>query len=102
MKRDWRAAREKVDAEGCRVCGSRFAVEAAHIVSRARLGPGPAEDPLNIVPLCGNQGCDAHRSFDEGSLDLLPFLSLEEQGYVAKLVGIAEAFQRTTNARLVA
>jgi len=98
-----KAARAKVDAEGCcRSCGNTFQVEAAHILSRARISPGPAEDPRNIVPLGGNQGCACHRSFDEGSLDILPYLSLEEQAYVVSLVGIAEAYRRTTGERVAA
>jgi hypothetical protein len=102
MKRDMAAARAKAEEQGCRICGSTFTVEAAHILSRARIKPGPAEDLRNIVGLCGFRGCDAHRSFDEGSLDLLPFLTFAEQAYAVELVGMAEAFQRITNTRLAA
>jgi hypothetical protein len=102
MKRDMRAGRAKAEAEGCRICGGTFGVEAAHILARARIKPGPAEDPRNIVGLCGNLGCAAHRSFDEGTLNLLPYLTLEEQAFAVELVGIAEAYQRITNTRLAA
>jgi hypothetical protein len=101
-KRDMAAARRKAEEEGCRLCGSTFAVEAAHVLSRARIKPGPAEDLRNIVGLCGHLGCDAHRSFDEGTLDLLPYLTNVEQAYAVELVGICEAFQRITHQRLAA
>jgi hypothetical protein len=97
-----RAGRAKAEEQGCRACGSRFNVEAAHIISRARCRPGPAEDPRNIIGLCGHMGCGAHRSFDEGVLDILPLLSLDEQSYIVGLVGIAEAYRRATGAREVA
>jgi hypothetical protein len=101
-KRDMRAARAKAEEQGCRVCGSFFAVETAHVLPRSRVKPGPAEDLRNIIGLCGNRGCDAHRSFDEGLLDILPFLSREEQAYATELVGMAEAYQRVTNTKLAA
>ena len=101
MKRSWKEARAKVDRDGCRLCGSYFAVEAAHLIARSRITTG-GEDPRNIVPLCGNRGCEAHRSFDEGRLDILPYLTREEQAYAVELVGLAEAYQRLTNTRLAA
>lgn len=100
MKRDWTAAHAKLADEGhrCRVCGSTELVDPAHVIPRSRVTAG-GEDPRNIVPLCRLD----HMAFDAGhSLDLLPYLSLSEQGYAAELVGIAEAFQRCTNQRLAA
>jgi hypothetical protein len=97
-----RAGRAKAEEQGCRCCGSRFNVEAAHVLPRSRISPGPAEDPRNIIGLCGHMGCGAHRSFDEGVLDILPFLTREEQAYAVELVGLAEAYQRLTNVRLAA
>ena len=42
-------------------------------------------------------------TFDQGTgLDLLPLLSLDEQSYVVGLVGIAEAYRRTTGERMAA
>ena len=101
-KRDMSAGRAKAEAEGCRICGSTFAVESAHVIARSRISPGPAEDTLNIVGLCGFRGCDAHRSFDEGRLDLLPYLTREEQAYAVELVGLAEAYRRITGSRELA
>lgn len=103
MKRDWAAARAKVDREAvCRVCshGNGFvtgpALDAAHIIPRSRVNPGVGEDGRNILPLC--RGC--HISYDQGRLDVLPYLTREEQAYAVELVGLYEAYRRTTNERL--
>jgi hypothetical protein len=69
-------------------------IEAAHIVPRSRVTTG-GEHPDNIVPLCTR----CHRSQHVGGLELLPFLTTPEQAYAAGLVGIAEAYRRTTNER---
>jgi hypothetical protein len=99
MKRDWGPAREKVDRErACRSCGTTTAVQAAHIVPRSRVTRG-GEDPRNIVPLCGLR---CHPAYDTGGLDILGVLSREEQAYAVLLVGLAEAYQRTTNTRKAA
>lgn len=99
--RYWTAAREKVDAEGaCRVCGrSNVKLDAAHIIPRSRVRPGAGEDRDNIVPLC-HERC--HPAFDGHGLDLLPYLTREEQAYAVGLVGLFEAYRRITNERLAA
>jgi hypothetical protein len=99
-RRDWTEPREKVDAEGrCRVCArTGLKIDAAHIVPRSRVVAGPGEHPDNIVPLC-HERC--HPAYDAGELDLLPFLTLGEQGYATELVGLVEAMQRTTGCRWV-
>lgn len=96
MKRDWSEMRAKVAGASCRVCGST-PVDPAHIVPRSRVTHG-GEDARNAVALCRFH----HRAYDTGSLDLLPVLSREEQAYAVLLVGLAEAYQRTTNTRTVA
>jgi len=89
-KRDWTEARAKVEEEGdCRVCGAP-GPDAAHLIPRSRIRSGPGEQPLNIVPLCRAH----HTAFDAHQLDLLPYLTLSEQGYAASLVGLAEAVRR--------
>lgn len=95
-RRDWKEPRRKVDAEGfCRVCGGLYP-QAAHIIPRSQVKPGPAEDPRNIVPLC--QRC--HSQQDQGAgLDILPFLSFEEQAYAVSLVGLESARRRITGER---
>jgi 5-methylcytosine-specific restriction endonuclease McrA len=104
MTRDWTAARRKVDTEArCRVCGrSNVKLDAAHVVPRSRVSAsagGPGEHPDNIVPLC-HEPC--HAAYDAHRLDLLPYLTLAEQAYATGLVGLAEAYRRTTNERSVA
>ena len=54
--------------------------------------PNGAEDRRNIVPLCsapegnpGHVGC--HDLYDNGVLDLLPYLTAEEQAYAVLLTG---------------
>lgn len=98
MKRDWSQARAKVKAEGrCRSCGLGIYLEAAHIIPRSRVTAG-GEDPRNIVPLCR----DCHTQQHGPGLDLLPLLTRDEQAYAVELVGIAEAYRRTTGERTVA
>ena len=101
-KRDYTAGRAKIDEENgqCRVCGSTFQVECAHLVARSQCGPGVGEDPRNLIPLCRTH----HRQLDRQDmpyLDVLPYLSAEEQAYAVqihpgKLVG---AYRRLTNDR---
>lgn len=105
-KRDWVAAREKVEAEGrCRVCGRTFLLEAAHVIPRSRVGirGGKGEAPANIVPLCGadpyDGGSCCHGSYDSGTLDLRPFLTADEWAYAVELVGLAEAERRVGGSR---
>jgi predicted restriction endonuclease len=95
-RRGWSHAWEKTRTEGeCRACSSTQIVDPAHLVPRSRVTEG-GEDPRNIIPLC--RLC--HMAFDQGTgLDVLPYLTLEEQSYVVGLVGIAEAFRRTTGVR---
>lgn len=104
MGRDWSAAHEKVAREGsCRVCRLReyeADLDPAHVVPRAQARPGVGEDARNIVPLCRT----CHASYDGQArerLDLLPYLSHEEQAY-AVLVhpgGMMGALRRVTNRR---
>jgi hypothetical protein len=100
-RRDWTEPRKKVEFEGaCRVCGREgITLDPAHIIARSRVGPGEGEHYDNIVPLCRER---CHRAYDEGDLDLLPFLTLSEQAKATRLVGLVEALQRTTNTRLAA
>lgn len=95
-RRDWTEPRQKVEAEGhCRVCGrSGLKLDAAHIIPRSRVAPGPGEHVDNIVPLCAER---CHPAFDTGGFDLLPYLTIGEQAYATRLVGMLEALQRTTN-----
>lgn len=92
MRRDWRAARAKLASEGhCRACGNAFSLQCAHIIPRSQVTIG-GEDERNIIILC----VDCHSAQHAGSLELLPLLTLSEQAYAVELVGIAEAYRRTS------
>jgi hypothetical protein len=106
VKRDWKAAREKVDAEGCcRVCGEMWRVEAAHITGRehdrdSRNGLVWGRDPNalfvrpdRIVPLCGpaTDTTTCHGKQHAKRLDLLPYLTREEETQAVADVGIERA-----------
>lgn len=94
MQRDWSAARGKVDSErGCRVCSSREHVEAAHTIGRAH--DGAVVKPSDIVPLCTKH----HMLYDAHRLDLLPYLTHEEQASAVGHVGIVSALRRLTSTR---
>lgn len=60
--------------------------------------------PLAVVPLCsivvGKKSDGCHWRFDQGRLDLLPYLTIGEQAHAVGLIGIVGAFQRTTGHRL--
>jgi 5-methylcytosine-specific restriction endonuclease McrA len=95
MTRDYTAGRDKCDREGfCRVCRADNP-EAAHIIPRSQVGPPHGEHPDNIVPLCRAD----HRAYDEGRLDLLPFLTRQEQAKAVEIHGLIGALRRITNDR---
>lgn len=91
--RDWKAARDKVEEEGCcRVCGSSGPLEAAHTIGRARqdemvVGPRGGETltvkPESIIPLC--RSC--HEQYDSRRLDILAYLFLPEQVNAVEAAG---------------
>lgn len=114
-RRDWSDAEYK-RASGCRVGYSEGyescdgPVELAHSVGRR--WDEPREwvlvyesddsrmerrasfelwvDPDAVVPLCR----DHHRAYDAHRLDLLPYLTLEEQAYAASKLGLVRALKR--------
>jgi 5-methylcytosine-specific restriction endonuclease McrA len=95
--------RAKVGEENrCRVCAIPDSVkplEAAHIIARAHARPGLdwAEHEHNCVPLCRN----CHSAYDFRELDLLPFLSREEQAHAVLLAGgIITALERLSGRSL--
>jgi hypothetical protein len=83
--------RRKADAGSCRVCGVEHC-DPAHVVDRSL---GGCQDEDCVVPLCRSH----HRLYDEGVLDLLPYLDLREQGHAAGHIGLSRALWRTTNER---
>lgn len=104
-KRDWADARAKVEREGkCRLSDHPLHVcdgplEAAHTVRRkydTRVQAHRLDylwvNPDSVVPLCPA----AHREYDAYRLDLLPFLTLDEQADAVRRVGIVRALARLT------
>lgn len=88
------AARAKVEREGrCRVCGTEGVdrLDAAHVWDRSQGGPG-FDDPDAIVPLCsaikGGAGC--HDAYDAHELDLLPYMTTDEQVALVRYAGSIE------------
>lgn len=104
MRRDWSLARSKVEAEGrCRVCGQTSSLEAAHVCGQKYDSADGIVRPVDVVPLCsrkpsGAGGC--HQAYDSHDLDLLPYLSLEEQAWAAGHLGLVRALARTTGRRV--
>ena len=86
------AAVEKIITEGqCRVC-TRKDIQTSHLWPRGRGAP-KYEDPDICIPLCAYH----HFWFDAHQLELLPYLSLEEQlATVREAGGIVKAYRRLT------
>lgn len=107
MRRDWTLARAKVESERCcRVCQARERVQAAHTIGRTHDKAKPKllltgvtatlfVDPVDVVPLCERH----HQAYDKRELDLLPFLTIEEQAAAVSHVGIISALRRLTGTR---
>lgn len=96
-RRDWTAARAKVEAEGaCRACGIGGRLEAAHIIPRS-INPTEANmDATGICPLCPS----CHREYDSHELDLLPYLTPVEQAHAVLMAsGIVSAERIITGQR---
>jgi hypothetical protein len=86
--------RRAVAGRACLVCAST-PVDAAHLIDRS-LGSG--DDPRDVVPLCRRH----HREYDQGALDLLPYLEPRYRTELARaveLVGLLRALARVTNHR---
>jgi hypothetical protein len=88
--RIWGKAIDKCRDEGaCRVCGLRANLEAAHLAPRKhdkpkRLGAKTRfVAPDNVIPMCSRD----HYLFDAGRLDVLQYLTVEEQVHVVKTLG---------------
>lgn len=112
MKRDWSAAREKVEREGtCRWAIRQLQgfdpirpcdgpLEAAHILGREHDKKTPIKwylewepykvMPDRVVPLCRRH----HRLFDSHDLDLLGYLTPEEEAQAVLDAGSLESARR--------
>jgi hypothetical protein len=72
--------RAAVAGRPCIVCGAERGIDPAHVIPRSLGGCG---DPLCVVPLCRT----CHRAYDEGRLDLLPYLEPAWRAQLAHAVG---------------
>lgn len=85
--RDWTEAWRKVEDEAeCRACGYDRELDPAHTIHRSQ---GGGMSAAAIVPLC--RAC--HDAFDSDSLDLIPYLSREEELEAVRVVGLARAYR---------
>lgn len=91
------AQRAKVKDTGCIVTGDRDSVTPAHVIARGFTTVGQ-DDPLAVVGLRG----DLHRLYDDGQLDLLPWLERvgkAELAFAVYRVGLMTTLRRVTNSR---
>lgn len=99
-KRDWSDARLKVEREGrCRICGDLggawSVIEAAHILGREHdKKDGYYVKPERIVPLCRASIGGCHPSYDDHELDLLGYLTPEEEAQAVLDAGSLESARR--------
>ena len=89
------AQRLKCRDAACIVCGAPPPSDPAHVIPRSLGGKDHHND---VVPLCRRD----HDRYDQGALDLLPFLEpsyRREQERAVELIGLAAAYRRITNTR---
>lgn len=87
------AQRERVKDRACIVCAAHPS-DPAHLIDRS-LAPGAGDTTVMVVPLC--RPC--HRDYDEGSLDLLPYLEPHWRDAIAIAVeelGLLRTLKRIT------
>jgi hypothetical protein len=115
VQRDWSEAHAKVREEArCRIKGCKNKdLDPAHTFKRGlqdvdvevlyfddaagcdRLKLVKHVLPDSIVPLCRMH----HEQYDAHRLNLLPYLTLEEQADMARCVGLERAINRATGAK---
>jgi hypothetical protein len=91
------AQRLKVRETGCIISGDRESVTPAHVIPRGVTTVGQ-NDLLAVVGLRG----DLHRLYDDGELDLLPWLERAckpELAFAVMRVGLMSTLRRVTNHR---
>jgi hypothetical protein len=90
--------RTKVALDECVICGrdrTSTRLDPAHVIPR---GMGGCDHRDCVVPLCANH----HRMYDDGGLDLLPWLEgrhRAELAHAVEHVGLIAALERITNTR---
>jgi hypothetical protein len=90
--------KERCAEQCCIVCGGYFNLcTPAHVVPRGhpKMSDLDADDVRAVVPLCFSD----HRLFDEGAIDLPPYLEpvwRDSQEWAAGAVGLASALRSIT------
>lgn len=90
--------KQRVGGRACIVCAEHGGrCHPAHVVPRShpKMSEEAANDLRAVVPLCPTH----HRAFDEGRLDLLPYLEpgwRDSQEWAAGAVGLASAMRTIT------
>lgn len=87
------AQRAAVEGRACIVCASH-PCDPAHVIDRS-MAPSAGDDPRATVPLCRR----CHELYDDGSLDLSPYLEPHWRSAVAwavEAVGLFRAVRRIT------
>lgn len=77
------------------MCGVGDSLQAAHTVGRTHDPADGKVRPRDIVPLC--PAC--HMRYDGRALDLLPYLTYDEQAAAVEHLGIIRAMHRLTGSR---
>jgi hypothetical protein len=88
--------RAAVAGKACVVC-RETPTDPAHLIP-AGMCPDGDGDPRAVVPLCRSH----HRAFDQGGLDLLPFLEphyRNELAFAVERFGLMSTVRRVTNQR---
>lgn len=91
------AQRAAIEGRACIVCAG-YPCSPSHLIDRS-LAPAFGDDPRITVPLCDAR---CHREYDEGFLDLSPYLEPHWRESVAaavEAVGLLAALRRITNKR---
>lgn len=87
-----RQQREVVKDRACIVCGAH-PCDPAHLIDRSLVSVEAGDDPRAVVPLC--RLC--HRDYDDGELDLTPYLEPHWRSSVAwavEVIGLFRALRR--------
>jgi ferredoxin len=95
------AQRERVRDLACIVCGECVGYcDPAHVIPRAVTSVDAANDVRAVVPLCPIE----HRAYDEGRLDLSPYLEprwRDSAEWAVGAVGLFAALRQITGERWV-
>lgn len=92
-----KAQRQRVRFAMCIACGQPHP-DPAHLIPRSLCSVGQ-DEPLAVIPLCRRD----HQAYDQGRLDLLPFLEpgyRKELAFAVERFGLLPTVRRVTNQRM--